>query len=287
MTVSAGRHAGASLSQCFVEKESGGLGDVEGIGLSPHGNPDREVRFLHPGFSQTILLGSHSDCDRGREISIVKIAGCMGRGGQDRDPLFPEPGQKQRRLGHGHGEGEDDASTGSNHVGVEEVRARIGHDDRIGASGVSGPDKCAKIAGFFNTFGHKEKGASRERDIFQFPTKLTCHGEKPFRPVAICHFGKDGGRTFEDFGSRGAAAFNEEGFIDAEEEGGTYEKRKRADAVLNGALNFAETFDDKKAGFIPGLSVPQANDLLDPWVLEAGQTHRNGVTKGAQGRWVI
>jgi hypothetical protein len=108
----------AALADDFVEEDGGGGGDVEGVGLSKHGDADQVVGLRHPGAAESVLFGADDDGDGLGHVYVGVVFRGVGGGGDGADAAGAEPGDGVVGGGFGDGDGEERADGGADDVGI-------------------------------------------------------------------------------------------------------------------------------------------------------------------------
>ena len=75
----------APLPHGLEERDNGGHGDVERIGLSCHGDAHAGVGLAQPVVAQAVLLAAHDDGEGAAQIGVGVERGGRGRGGHGAD----------------------------------------------------------------------------------------------------------------------------------------------------------------------------------------------------------
>ncbi len=259
-----------ALADDFVEEDGGGGGDVEGVGLSKHGDADQVVGLRHPGAAESVLFGADDDGDGLGHVYVGVVFRGVGGGGDGADAAGAEPGDGVVGGGFGDGDGEERADGGADDVGVVDVGAAVADDEGVGAGGIGSAQHGAEIAGFFDVLADDEKRIGGQLQVIQGAAGLWAEGEKSFRPVTVGDFAEDRFGALEQGDVLFGAAGDQTGFVLALIEGGAEKEAVDGNPVVEGALDFAIAFDDEESGFVAVGALAQLDDVLDAGVLEAG-----------------
>lgn len=259
-----------ALAHGLEERDDGGHGDVERVGLTGHRDAHAGIGGGEPVVAEAVLFAAHDEGERAAEIGrgVERVGG--GRGGDGADRAGLQPSADRGAGGDGDGHRKEHARGGAYDVGIEEIGDRIAHDEGVHAGGVGAAEDGAEITGFFDGLYDEEKGRGGERKVVEGVAPLGGDGEETVGALAVGDFSEGGLGEFEKASAGGLGLSEEGGLVFAEIPSGGVIELGEGNIFFQSAADLAVAFDEEDAGLVAGAAVAQFHQLFDARILEAG-----------------
>lgn len=259
-----------ALADEFEEGNAGGDADVEAVGDAGHGEFGGAAGGLEPVVGEAFVFGAEGESGGGAEVFVPKLGGGVGGEADDLDIFFFEKEEGFDARGLNNGEVEEGALGGADSVGVVDIADGVAEDEGVGPGGVGRAHQGTEVARLLHALGDEEKGGRAEGEVFEGAGALGGYAEEAVRIFAVGGLGEDRLVHLNHFDRAiegGVDEVHDVGPVKAlrgEKEGA------EPPAAGEGALDFPLPLNEETASPAAVAGIPQAHEVFDARVLQAG-----------------